>query len=329
MAVLFDQFRKACSNVEPDDDVANASAAHLDVREVLGADPVLKSWKIDTILIGSYARHVSIRRITDVDVFCKIPEVDTSLTSQAVLTTFLDVLVAVYGADRVKKRDRSIQVAFPDYDLHVDVVPARPLDDNWELPQRTVEGADWQETNPIKFGELTTQMNKDFNELYVPVVKLIRQTRRTALGKRPGGLYFEVLTYHAFASGLTGKNIQTLYVQALEHIAGQLQSVVDGGAVDDPALETPINVRVSDTEFTTAATAIAKVAKLAREAYDDDNSCRAAKTYQDLLGTRSDDAEPVFELPDYCNADGTTKAGLSAGESTVPGSGTSPRFARR
>lgn len=329
MAVLFDQFKKACSNVEPDDDVTNASAAHLEVREVLGADPLLMSWKIDTLLIGSYARHASIRRITDVDVFCKVPEVDTSLTSQEVLTTFLDVLVAVFGADRVKKRDRSIQVAFPDYDLHVDVVPARPLGENWELPQRTVEGADWQETNPIKFGELTAQMNKDFNELYVPVVKLIRQTRRTALGKRPGGLYFEVLTYHAFASGLTGQNIQTLYVQALEHIAGQLQAVVDGGTIDDPALETPINVRVSVTEFATAATAFAKVAKSARDAYDDDNSCRAAKTYQDLLGTRSDDAHPVFELPDYCNADGTTKAGLSAGESTVPGSGNSPRFARR
>lgn len=329
MAVLFEQFKKACSNVEPDDDVTNASAAHLEVRDVLGADVLLKSWQIDTLLIGSYARHVSIRRITDVDVFCKIPEVDTSLTSQQVLKTFLDILVSAFGADRVNKRDRSIQVSFQDYDLHVDVVAARPLGENWELPQRSVEGADWQETNPIKFGELTTQMNKDFKELYVPVVKLIRQTRRTALGKRPGGLYFEVLTYHAFASGLTGQNIQTLYVQSLEYIAGQLQAVLDGETIDDPALEMPINVRVSETEFATAATEFAKVAKSARDAYEDDNSCRSAKTYQDLLGTRSDDAESVFELPGYCNADGTTKAGLSAGESTVPGSGNSPRFARR
>ena len=86
MPQLTSYFEKACSNVEPEaDDVSNASAAHQEVRDVLQADETLAGWKIDSCLIGSYDRHVSIRRIKDVDVFCRLPGVDTSDSSPPVL----------------------------------------------------------------------------------------------------------------------------------------------------------------------------------------------------------------------------------------------------
>ena len=49
MPQLTSYFERACSNVEPEDtDVANASTAHNEVRDVLEADQTLKSWGIDT-----------------------------------------------------------------------------------------------------------------------------------------------------------------------------------------------------------------------------------------------------------------------------------------
>lgn len=329
MPLLLSQFKKACSTVEPDDDdVDNASTAHSDVRDCLAEDDTLTQWGLTSLLIGSYARQVSIRRIKDVDVFCMVPKVDTSLTSQEVLRKFIKVLGEKYDDDRIIPQDRSVQVKFDEFDMHVDVVPARPVNGRWEIPDRTERGAGWQQTDPLKLGTLTTTMNDNNESLYIPVVKLIRQTRRAALGKRPGGFYFEILTYHAFASGLSGKNIPTLYVQALEHIAGQLEVIAAGGSVADPAIPGEnLKVRVSDAEHQTAATKFREVATAARRAYSDDNDCRAALAFQKLLGRRSDDKEWVFPMPDYCNADGTTKAAVQRGDSTVPGAGASPRFA--
>jgi hypothetical protein len=73
MVALTDQFSSALSNIEPsDDDKVNAPIAHQDVRSVLEADATLEDWGIDPGLIGSYKRQVSIRRVYDVDVFCRL-----------------------------------------------------------------------------------------------------------------------------------------------------------------------------------------------------------------------------------------------------------------
>ena len=79
--------------------------------------------------------------------------------------------------------------------------------DHWQIPEKIEdEGrASWVETNPMKMGELTTAANKEFlrsaddpaSGVYVPMVKLIRQIRRTWVDDQPGDYYFEVLTYRA------------------------------------------------------------------------------------------------------------------------------------
>lgn len=77
-------------------------------------------------------------------------------------------------------------------------------DDHWETPQQIEEDgrARWVEANARKMTELTTEANKSFllydDGVYVPVVKLVRQERRTWVVEQPGGYYFEVLNYHAF-----------------------------------------------------------------------------------------------------------------------------------
>ena len=147
MPLLVTQFKKALSNIEPtQDDQDNAPVAHREVREVLIADDTLCGWGLDPILIGSYKRDVSIRRIKDVDLFGRLPGLPDDVEPSDLLDEFERVLTAEFGQDRVARQARSLQVSFPDLDgLYVDAVPARPWTSKhgeaaWQLPKREDNG---------------------------------------------------------------------------------------------------------------------------------------------------------------------------------------------
>ena len=74
MSVLTKQFKDALSKIEPGEDAEHAAEAHAEVRDVLDRDADLTGWGLHTVLIGSYKREVSIRRVDDVDVFCQLPD---------------------------------------------------------------------------------------------------------------------------------------------------------------------------------------------------------------------------------------------------------------
>lgn len=319
MAELVSQFEQATANVEPEtSDKENAAKAHADVRECLEADPDLSAAGIDTVLIGSYKRQVAIKRVKDVDVFSRLPDVDMSVSSRELLELFADVLKKQYG-DRVEKQDRSVKIAFPAYGLDVDAVPARPAGPYWEIPDRTERGGQWQTTNPERLTELSSALNNRYNKLYVPVVKLMRQTRKAHVAKRPGGLFVEILTYHAFNEGLVGDNLSQLYVAALQSVASRLEGVADGESVADPTMPgATIQVRVSEEQMRAAATKFRDLSSHASKAMAGER-CPAAAAYRDVLGKNSDEVW-VFPLPADCNDDGSEKktAAIVAGDHQVP-----------
>jgi hypothetical protein len=330
VGALPDQFKTALSNIEPsDEDKTNAPNAHEDVRNVLEDDDTLAEWGIDPALIGSYRRKVSIRRVSDVDVFCRLRSVPANLSRDDILDHFFNVLTDAYGNDdegkpRVKRQARSVQVLFPDHDgLYVDAVPARPTsDDMWEIPERGDEGK-WHKTNPLVLRDLTTEMNTAHDGKYVPVVKLVRQTRRNLLGKRPGGLWFEMAVYEACkqeAVPCDGSYAEQ-YTTALEKIADLLDDKVDNDVdLPNPAIDGEvITVRATENQWETARTKFRAAATSAQAAFKSGNRCWAAREFQKLLGG-NDDFDNVFPMPADCNADGTSKsAALIAGDRNVPG----------
>lgn len=332
MAALTDQFETALTRIEPsDDDRDHAPEAHEDVQGVLEDDGTLSGWGISPVLIGSYKRHVSIRRVKDVDVFCRLKDLPADVDPQDLLDQVFEILDNHYGKTsdgkrRAKRQDRSVQVLFPEYDgLYVDAVPARPRSDGtWEIPEHSDADEPWQRTNPEKFTSLSSTMNTDHFDLYVPTVKLIRQTRRHLLGKRPGGLWFEMALYEACRQGLVPPkgNIAEHYTTGLEAIADLLDAKVDDGTdLTDPTMDGEvITVRATDTQWETARDKFRAAAATARAAYDSTDRCAAAVKYRSLLGS-NDDYDPIFPLPGDCNDDGTRKWGASlvtAGEEHVP-----------
>lgn len=327
MSTLASYFNDALTNIEPDTDKANAATAHAEVTELLKASKELEGLGLDPILIGSYAREVSIKRVKDVDVFVRMESPDTNATPEDVLSLFEGVLSKDdnYGSERIEKQHRSIKIDFSDYDLTVDVVPARRKGENWEVPSvPDDEESEWIETNPVLLNEKTTELNQlnTINDkgIYVPVVKLIRQTRRTWLGDQPGGLFFELMTYWGFKnSKWSATSIAEYYTLALEYIASNLSDIAKFG-LDDPTIPgKSISTKADDNDFTVAKVAMDEASKLAREALEDEDDCSSALKWQKLLG-KTPDGEYVFQMPSYCNADGTKKnaSNITSGARNVP-----------
>lgn len=336
MATLATHFKTALGRIEPQDDAKNAAEAHKKVTEALKADERLTDLGVSTFLIGSYGRNVSIRRVKDVDVFARLARATASLRPGEILDHVTDVLQDAFPGE-VERQHRSVKVDFPDYDLSVDVVIARPCvdhpDDHWQIPEKIEDDgrASWIETNPTKMGELTTAANKDFllsadnpdSGVYVPMVKLIRQIRRMWVDDQPGGYYFEVLTYHAFQDLQPHeKSVADYLCVILRKIAHRLPGYVDEGP-DDPTLEDrTIKTKATPKQIEAAAGRVTQAADLAEEALEEEDTCKSAAKWRELLGQTQnvDEPEDVFRLPEYCNADGTTKASSTRvkGAPTVP-----------
>lgn len=318
------RFDAATTNVEPrQGDVTNAATAHCEVREVLEADPLLADWGIDSVLIGSYKRHVSIRRIKDVDVFCRLECMPSEVTGDEVIDELQRVLGDEYGAGAVTRQARSLKVQAASWGgLHVDAVPARPAGPYWEIPDHdNPSDGGWQLTNPEDMTRLKTMMNQRMNDLYVPAVKLMRQTRRaTGLGRRPGGLYVEMALYRACDLGyVTGDDLRTFYVSALNGVARVTTDKVKfGQEIPDPTLPGyDLAFRATDDQWKRAEAKFAEVAVDAAKALND-TRCGEAAIFHRLLGKNTDD-EWVYPLPEDCNADGTTKSQIQVGEGSVRG----------
>jgi hypothetical protein len=328
MAHLKQQFKDALSSIEPGDDKTNAPEAHQQVRSALEADPTLSGYGITPVLIGSYKRSVSIKRVKDVDVFGRLPDVPRDVTSTDILDQFFKVLHAEFGTDdeghrRTKRQDRSLQVSFPEYDLYVDAVPARPNADGqtWEIPQKG--GVDkWVRTNPEALTSLSTEMNAAHDGYYVPTVKLLRQTRRAQLGKhkKPGGFFIEVATFQAFKSGsVSGNDHAEYYASTLRAVSTIIENFVTYGiGVDDPTLPgEKVKIRATDDELEELRSKFAAAATSAEAALAETDEGKAALAFRALLGKNGDD-QIVFLMSPGFNDDGTKRASATPGERTVP-----------
>src|SRR4051794_3249494 len=86
-------------------------AAHKEIRELLEADAELGKLGVDTILIGSYARHTGIYPGKDVDVFVKLTKLDTTADPATVFNAVKRVLTAKYGK-RAEPQRRAVKVSF-------------------------------------------------------------------------------------------------------------------------------------------------------------------------------------------------------------------------
>jgi hypothetical protein len=332
MSTLATQFKDALGNIEPEKDAKNAAEAHKQVSDVLEANSRLRGLGISCCLIGSYGRKVSIKRVKDVDVFARLAKATSALRPGDILDHVTAVLEEAFPGC-VERQHRSVKVEFTGYDLCIDIVIARPCidhpEDHWQIPEKIEDDgrARWVETNPVEMGKLTTAANEDFmvagSGVYVRMVKLVRQVRRVWVADHPGGYYFEVLTYHAFQDLQPDESTVAGYLTViLREIADRLPDYEDEGP-DDPTLDDrTIKTKATPEQIKNAAARIAEAADLAEQALGEEDVCKSAILWRELLGETKNTDEPgyVFPLPEYCNTDGSRKkaSAIVKGAPAVP-----------
>jgi hypothetical protein len=309
--------------------------AHTEVRALLEADPTLCGWGIDTVLIGSYARHTARYPGKDVDVFLRFTQLSTAADPAVVYEHVARVLTDKYGehgADpggRVTRQPRSVKVAFtdpaePDGDLSfsIDAVPAVPWGEHWGIPNRDTTTWDdpagrWVLTAPTEFAARSEQLSTSPTSpkvaganAYSPVVRLLRQTRHVHLGPdRPGGLYTEVAAYHAWTAGrVAGTSWAEITAASLREVAAVFRTAAVAG-LTDPVLRTPMKPELTAEQWNDGADVFDGLARKAAEALTMDR-CRAAVLWREILG--ENDRGPVLPLPAGCDANGFPVSAIAA-----------------
>ncbi len=107
------EFGKAQNNINLGDRTKIAIAAHIEVRTVLAANPALREAGLADVLVGSYARSLSIWPGKDVDVFGRLAEhtVDT-ITPSGAYELFAAALAPFDDQGRLTRQPRSLKVSF-------------------------------------------------------------------------------------------------------------------------------------------------------------------------------------------------------------------------
>lgn len=172
---LHEQFIAMRSNIALGDRALVAIAAHVEVRSVLRDSLALAAHGLDDVLVGSYARRVTIWPGKDVDVFGRLmDETAETITPDAAYSVFHEALRTFEVQGRLTRQPRSLKVSFgpgrnpspefiraaaEDYgwkqarvsrviedldrlmfDFSVDVVPAVPWDGHYGIPEVGPEG---------------------------------------------------------------------------------------------------------------------------------------------------------------------------------------------
>lgn len=322
-STLTTQFKAALSNIEVyGPKLDRAVEAHREIREVLAKDERLVALGADPVLIGSYARRTGIYPGKDVDVFVRLMKLSTDEHPKVAYDAVLKPLRGEYG-DRVTEQPRSVKVDFeptgpgkPD-GFSVDVVPAVPLGEEWALPvpdpkDWAAAGEAWVPTNPTNLTDLSVKRNEQpkvgEQGAYKPAVKMVRQIRKYHLGDaKPGGLYFELLTYRVFERWTlpTGS-----WAELLPGVLDGLASLLEGGhQLVNPADDRVYEPAPSFEQRTAASETFRKLSDVAGKALEADR-CMAAKYWREIFGTN--DRGDVFPLPEGCTIDGKAMASVSA-----------------
>ena len=135
------------------------------------------------------------------------------------------------------------------------------------------------------------------------------------------------MTYWAFQDGAPRcTTIAECLVDVLTHIADQLPDVRPD-QLPDPTMDgKTILTKATEAEFDISVAGILAARDCAQKALDEKNDCASALLWQELLGKDSD-GEVIFDMPEFCNADGTTKSMGTSMKGATYGPAGSGRYA--
>jgi Second Messenger Oligonucleotide or Dinucleotide Synthetase domain len=232
-------FNEFATRLEPTDTQrADASAKHTGVRDCLNSS----LWVSSAFITGSYGRHTIIRPPNDIDLFVVLDYSKHGgdyYTAYGGLDKALDrfhyLLKGCYPYTPIRKDHPAIYLNFSTYGF--DVIPAFVRNGGgYMIPNR--DGSSWMSTDPTKHAETTTNMNKQTDGYFVPLVKMFKSWNRSHYDKLTG-FHLEMAMANAWPTA-----ISCVYPYNSEPV--KYTSFAKAAAALFPALSSKLQYRTSD-----------------------------------------------------------------------------------
>lgn len=288
------QFTKLIQDIEPSATTkSNASNAQRTLRSYLADHDDFGTVHVETYLSGSYARDTSIRprvkdgveRKPDIDIIVVV-----DYTRDDDPEDVLDLLRRTLGdkyelEERIN--DRSVGVVTAT--VKMDVVPIIEDGVTRDLYVADRSLGDWVLTNPPGHKQWATEVNKQSNGRFKPLVKLFKWWRRehpTADGtNRPKGFVIERLVadcmdnYETQYAELFARTLETIRDKySVHYAAGIVPSIPDPSVPNNDVM-----ARLTFDEFAAFYEKVREHAELAREAIEESDPDTAFEKWREIL----------------------------------------------
>jgi hypothetical protein len=299
---LPDHFDLLLSKIEPEEARAKSAASlPWKVREYLQSNDRIETVDPHSRLAGSYARHVAIKGIKDVDIVLFVAPAYKEHGPELVLDDLFSALgglaEALDDTGEVVKRRRqrlSIQVRLVKHEFDLDIVPAVAPDGMGEplmIPDR--EWVKWVETHPLGYADCLSGLNKSHGEKIVPLVKLLKHWRDVQMAwRKPKSYWLECMIYHQFAA----ENVETadrsyaeIWCDLLDSLQEEYAPYLEKGhavpEVADPMLGKNVAYNWERAGFETFMRRLDWSCEHSRKALDTVNLTDAVLEWQQVFGT--------------------------------------------
>ncbi len=234
-------FKEFLSNINPSSSyLEDQRTGHLTLRKRLREDEDFGQYHVNTFLQGSYARDTAIHPGKDVDIVV-VTNLDSEKTTVAEVYDYMPKILDRYYKGKWKPQGRSFGISLSYVDLDVVIATSRhhgdqelvtlskslvlnEADIDWRdhpllIPDR--DRGQWVETHPKAQLQATTDLNKQANGYFVPLVKIFKWWRKETYTtpERPKGYILERIVAENINVNCDSypQHIQTLFTNIIKN----------------------------------------------------------------------------------------------------------------
>ncbi len=157
----------------------------------------------NSLVIGSWDRNTLSRYLSEGDVDVMVimhhkdnQNWDTPSGATLCLSKFKDILDETYPDTQKRIDENCVTMQFSEFRL--DVVPAfKYQGDYYSIPDTTKKA--WIQTDPISFAEAITTVNKQMDDKFIPLIKMVKGWNRE-VGWPIRSFHLECIMYHRYKS---------------------------------------------------------------------------------------------------------------------------------
>lgn len=305
MHKLVTHFNILLENIQPSQErIDKAQDLPWKVRDYLKEHEEFTTLYPYSYLAGSYAQHLCVGDVKDVDFLVRVPgdpDENEPEAKQLIqdLKRALDGLPEALGYDGeteidIERARRSVHVFFEGEDFHIDAVPCiapNGFDEVLYVPDRGFNK--WIKSNPIGYINLIKDLNDEHYGKVRPLIKLLKHFRNYQMKtRRPKSYWLGALVIHHIRKE-NGLNMSLSLAELFRDLCNAIYwqydhllwtSETDTPSIRDPLLDHDISWNWSRTHFETFMRRLDDGRDWATKALESDERGKAIDWWQKIFG---------------------------------------------